>query len=271
MLRKYYKTITVSALALAVPGLTALAEGCDLSDGLATGPVAFSAEANACLDRMEDTQKSAQLESMVRDQSARIRDAAGLAPFGELASLDKAARLHALDMAKRGFAAHEDLEGRTHLDRVRILDRQSLIGAFGASVAVVEDGASASQAFDALVADPMNAANLERTAFDHMGVGVVQDNGRLYVVQLFARQEGQLEAPLPEQLTAHTDLKPVFVENQAKAINWSVVTNNGETIAKGLGKKIAPSSLNGEDGYVDIEMELGTDVYTVKGPAVSMF
>ena len=60
-----------------------------------------------------------------------------------LSSLIDAARLHAYDMAVRGYAAHEDLEGRTHLDRVRMMERSRLIGAFGANVVVVKAGTSA--------------------------------------------------------------------------------------------------------------------------------
>lgn len=263
--------MSISALALAALGMTANAQGCDLSDGFAAQPAAFQMEVESCFEGLNGVKSDTFMESEFRRLAAADRAAANLDPLENLASLNEAARAHGYDMAVRHYAAHTDPEGRSHLDRVRLLDRQRLIGAFGANVAIVDEDATPEEAYRAVMADKANASNMTRKAFDHMGVATVRADGKLYVVQLFARVEGQLKSPLPTQIDSRTDLNAVFAESAAEPIGWSVVSSDGDVLARGIGSRVAAQVPEGKTGYLNIDMALGQDVYSVKGPAVLMF
>ncbi|KCZ48862.1 CAP domain-containing protein [Hyphomonas pacifica] len=272
MLQINYKYMSISALALAALGLTAYADSsCDLTDGLSAQPAAFQKETDACLEGLNGVNADSYMQNQLRHLTAAARSERGIKELTNLPSLNRAALIHAYDMAVRDYIAHDDPEGRSHLDRVGLLDRRVLIGAFGANMAVVDENATAEEAFAALMADPANVANLNRMAFDHMGVTAVKANGRIYLIQLFARVEGQLEAPLPVNMSQRTDLRAVFAESRAEPVGWSVVSADGDVLAKGIGDTAPAYSLTGQSGYLNIDMALGKDLYTLKGPAVSLF
>ena len=272
MLQKQYRYMSISALALAALGLTANAQqACDLSDGLGLQPAAFQTETEACFEGLNGVTPDTFMQGQLGQFAAADRSDAGKASLTNLATLNEAARIHAYDMAVRGYVAHEDMEGRSHLDRVRLLDRTHLVGAFGANMAIVDDSATPEEAYRALMADPANKANLKRGEFDHTGVAAVRANGRIYLVQLFSRVEGTLQAPMPTQMNGKTDLKAVFAESRAEPLGWSVVSTSGNVLAKGIGDSVPASELKGQSGYLTIDMALGKDRYTLKGPAVSLF
>ncbi|MEP0316524.1 MAG: CAP domain-containing protein [Hyphomonas sp.] len=264
--------MSISALALAALGLTANAQqACDLSDGLGLQPAAFQTETEACFEGLNGVTPDTFMQTELRRFTEAARTSAGKDRLENLPTLKKAAMIHAYDMAVRGYVAHDDLEGRSHLDRVRLLDRSHLMGAFGANMAIVDDSATAAEAYDALMADSANRANLTREEFDHTGVAAVRANGRIYLVQLFSRVEGKLQAPVPTQMNGKTDLKAVFAESRAEPLGWSVVSTSGNVLAQGIGNSVPASELKGQSGYLTIDMALGRDRYTLKGPAVSLF
>ena len=124
---------------------------------------------------------------------------------------------------------------------------------------------------DAGKASLTNLATLNEAARIHTGVAAVRANGRIYLVQLFSRVEGTLQAPMPTQVNGKTDLKAVFAESRAEPLGWSVVSTSGNVLAKGIGDSVPASELKGQSGYLTIDMALGKDRYTLKGPAVSLF
>ena len=272
MLQNFYRNMSISALALAALGLAANADqGCDLTDGLAVQPAAFQTEAEACLSGVDGAESDTFLQMELRRLADEARAGAGQGQLEHLASLTAAAQVHAYDMAIRGYIAHRDPEGRSHLERVRLLERTHLIGAFGANMAVIEDSASAAEAFRALMSDPVNAENTVRSEFDHTGIAAVRANGRIYLVQLFSGVEGKLNAPMPVRISSRTDLKAQFADSRAKPVGWSFVSLAGKVLARGKGSRVPATQFAGEAGYLTIDMARDDDLYTLKGPAVSQF
>lgn len=262
--------MSVSALALAVSsGPSFAAQLCDLSDGFAMTPAAFSQEADACLEGLNGVKSDSYLTNQLLSLAGDYRKNANEERLESLATLNKAARVHAYDMAVRGYAAHEDLEGRSHLDRVRILDRRVLIGAFGANVIITDAGQSAEEIQQLIVADNANADNFTRKEFDHVGMAAVESDGRLYIVQLFARVDGQLEEALPSVAVPGMNVQAAFSNEKLEPVGWSVVSASGETLLRGSGTTIPRTMPNHEGGYLELDVALGTDVYTLKGPALS--
>ena len=269
MLHHAYKILSVSALAFAVLSGPSLADtACDLSDGYGMTPSSFLDEANACLKGVDGVSTDASLADQLLALANDTRSAQGQSGVEALDSLSEAARLHAYDMAVRHYAAHDDLEGRSHLDRVRMVERSHLIGAFGANVVVVRAGLPAEEIQKAILADVANASNFKRTEFDHMGIAAVEANGMLYIVELFARIDGTLDTPLPPVATPRTDIAANFSE-KLEPVGWSVVSPSGETLMRGIGRKLPANLPTIEEGYLQVDVALGTDVYTLKGPALS--
>lgn len=276
MLQIYDKTIAVSALALAALAASAMADtpntigtACDLSNGYETSASAFALEADACLKAAPATSVRSDLEDTIRTLTERNREKLAMDGFESRIGLDKAARAHAIDMASRSYVAHEDLEGRGHLHRVRTLDRSVLIGAAGANVTALptNDGVAA---FDALTSDANNMRNLSHSAFSHMGVGVAEDeNGYIYVVQLFAQVDGELAEPLPASLPSISRLQANFAEAGFTPLGWELVDDNGRMLDRGLGRRIQADLAPGASAFLTIKAELNGDTYALKGPRVT--
>lgn len=271
MLHNKIKRPAFVALAFAaLAGYAAAETSCDLTDGYAMDPTAFTTEAAACLEGVNGINIDTWLEREVRRQTRETRSAANMDDLENLASLNEAARLHAMDMVARKYAAHQDLEGRDHLDRVRILDRQRLIGASGANLTVLPVSASPEDTFDALVSDKSNAANLTREAFTHMGIGAASDGEQLYVVQLFARVDGTLKKALPMVLASKTDLSATYAESSFTPVGWHLEDSNGKMVASGSNERLSAQTGSQNLSKLSIDIAYGNDIYTLKGPIVSL-
>lgn len=154
------------------------------------------------------------------------------------------------------------------LDQVRIAERQSLIGSFGSNIAVLPAGATPAQIHAALLSDPGNAENLAR-GFTHAGMGTHEAIGRLYVVQLFARIDGTLSEPLPMRLAGSTVLQPALAGNMTP-VGWSLISAEGDLVARGGGRRVQSSSGLPVEGYLNLDVAVSTDIYSLRGPYVQV-
>lgn len=271
MLQIRYRFMSLSALALATLTLPAAAVStCDLADGLSLDPAVFNQEVSACYDSQSDSKSNARLEGQLIDATDRIRADDSKASLTPLASLEQAARIHAMDMAARDYAGHADPEGRGHLERVRMLDRTVLIGAAGANIAIVEGTQhDAGAVFDALRRDPVNASNMTRSAFTHTGVGIAEANGRTYIVQLFARVDGRLETPMPVHVTGNDNIRATFEEAGLQPVAWRLTSPAGDTIARGYGSTMTGSLQPGQQAYLTFDVARNNSEFSIRGPIVT--
>lgn len=276
MLQKYDKLLATTALAIAALAGPALADAagdlpaCDLSSGYASSASGFSAQLENCLADQSNTAHRADIESNVLALTQRHRSRLGLDELQTRDSLDQAAQAHALDMAARSYAAHEDLEGRGHMHRLRTLDRSVLIGSAGANIAAggLDSGPDA---FNALTADPVNRDNLSRDAFSHVGVGAAEaENGTVYVVQLFAQIDGELDAPLPATLGSATLLDASFVDTGFEHVGWSLTDDTGRLLDRGYGERITATLSAAQSAFINVDVARhGGDTYSLKGPRIT--
>lgn len=174
---------------------------------------------------------------------------------------------HARDMAINGYVGYTDQSGLTLLDKVRIADRTALIGSFASSVAVLDAGASAQMIHNAIQSDAGNAESLRRD-FSEAGIGSYVDGGRVFVVQIFARIDGELDIPLPMQVTDGRRIQYSLNSENMTAVGWSVRDESGDILARGGGRRIQTGSPATLKGYLNLDVAMGTDVYTLRGPFV---
>ncbi len=192
----------------------------------------------------------------------------GLSALGAHEGLASVASAHARDMAVKGYVGYADQSGLSLLDQVRLADRTALIGSFASSVAVLDAGASPEMIHDAIQSDASNAENLRR-GFSHAGVGSHVAGGRLYVVQLFARIDGELDQPLPLQLTGSTVIHPSLASANMTPVGWSLSDERGDLLARGGGRRIQADALP-MSGYLNLDVAVGPDIYTLRGPYVQV-
>jgi uncharacterized protein YkwD len=199
------------------------------------------------------------------------KDRAGLAlpALQSSDSLAATARAHARDMALSGLVSYADPSGRSLLDQVRLSDRTALIGSFASSIAVLGAGASAEDIHAAIQSDASNAENLRR-GFSHAGTGTYEFGGRVYVVQLFARIDGALEQPLPVNLAYSELITPTLASASMTPVGWSVSDAQGELLARGNGRRILSANRGPVAGYLNLDVAVGADVYTLRGPFVEV-
>jgi uncharacterized protein YkwD len=261
--------LTVALAAGALFALPAAAEtACDPSDGYGQGLVSYVGEIEACLAASDAF--DAETEASIIQRTNEKRTVAGLNPLNRRDSLDAAARAHALDMAARNYAGHNDLEGRGHIHRMRALDRQALAGATGANVVVLDAGVDVEGIHETIRSDAANAANLTRDSFTDTGVGIAEANGLLYVVQMLVTVDGELERPMPLQIAGATSFTPAMSQDYFRTAGWTLSDESGSRLAGGQLMRLQHSAFKADEtGYLDVLAELDTDTYVLKGPLVT--
>lgn len=279
MLQFYDRPLILSALALAALAGAASATtaeretepiACNLSDGFATGVDAYVGETTSCLASAE-TGDVAAVDARIRALTERHRARYDMPPLDERVALNEAARAHAMDMAARAYAAHMSPEGLNHLDRVRRLDRTGLYGAMGANITIVPAGTDPVDAFNALISDPVNAENLTRNVFTHAGLGVAKsEDGSLYIVQILAQLDGELNEPAPMALARSVRVSAAFADTRFEQTGWRLETGDAVRLASGGTSGISARRLPAETGLIEIDARLGTEVYALQGPALSL-
>ena len=256
MLQWKYKTLSLLALAIAAPGV-ALSE----AGSLARFSPGETGKMNALDDR---SNVSVDLLGAID----RVRQEAGQEQLAQHPKLSEVAQAHARDMARRHYAADVSPEGLTLLDHVRQTDRQTLYSAFGTAIAIVDAGSSAESVLAALMSDSFNRENMLRSSFDHVGIGAVEQDGRLYVVQLLARVEGELEQPLPVYSNGAESLRAELAGRGMTPISWSLSDSAGATLLRGTGERIRGVGGEGAEGYLNLDVAMGPDIYTLRGPYI---
>lgn len=263
-----------SMLALAAAGgaigasPAAAGSACQLGDGYATGLVAYVDQVAVCLGQTDVFDPVS--EKLLFELTNSDRADAGVGKLNRRASLDQAARAHALDMAERGYVGHNDLEGRGHVYRIRALDREVFASVTGGNVAVLESEADAGAIYRAIQADETNRANLFRDSFTDTGIGIAEKGGKVYVVQMLTRIDGELSHPLPLEIAGMTEISPKLNEDLFRAASWSLTDASGRRLsgsrAMGLsGSALAPA----QNAYLNLIVEVDTDAYVLRGPAVA--
>ncbi len=199
-----------------------------------------------------------------------VRSSADARPLEAHKVLVEVAQAHAKDMALNGYVSYEDRDGQSLLDLVRRADRLTLYSGFGMNVAVLPVSASATDIHRAIMAEPPNAKNVLRPAFDHLGIGVASDGKRVFVVQLLARIDGQLADALPTTVRTHTELRPIFESRDLAPVGWSIIANDGRIIARGPGLRVSNPTASAVSGYLTIDVAAGADTFSLKGPYVTL-
>ncbi|MEM6554705.1 MAG: CAP domain-containing protein [Pseudomonadota bacterium] len=276
MLHKYDKIKSSLLLAFAaaggaaISGTAAAATGsCSLENGYSMDLASYVAEASDCIEMAQNFDSTIANDLFIALNADRA--AQGLAPLNRRASLDMAAKAHALDMSVRIYADHVDHEGRDHLHRIRAFDRTMLVGASGSNVAVSLAADNALSVHETIKRDQFNSDNMMRGAFTDVGIGVVEEAGQYYVVQVFAAAEGDFYQAIPVSAKGSQPLKASLTDRDRQVIAWGLVDSvSGEMLARSTMPRVRFNNLNGTDSAaLDVLVSVRNDTFVLKGPLVS--
>lgn len=163
-----------------------------------------------------------QMEADFIDLINKERKAEGLPALSVRPELLDAARFHSLDMAYNGYFGHDTPTGREPSDRIAAFDR-TLIAKFTAENVASEarkcvDGtgktiscntdksrpasATLKHLHQGLMDSPGHRANILSEKATVVALGVVRQDGNVYVTQLFADPAGVLSQPAPLRFEA---------------------------------------------------------------------
>ncbi len=276
MLRKYdtlkssVLLAIVAAGGVAISGTATAAEvTCSMENGYANELSTYVAEASACIDAAENFDEIVASELLTEINADRA--ALGLAPLQRRASLDTAAKAHALDMSARIYADHVDPEGRDHLYRIRAFDRTMLVGASGSNVTVSRAADDAKSVHAKIKLDAYSTANIGRESFTDVGIGVVEEAGQYYVVQVFAAAEGDFQKAIPVSASGTQALNANLSDRDRQVVAWGLIdSQSGEMLARSTMPRVRFSNVLGaETAALDVLVSARNDTFVLKGPLVS--
>lgn len=148
---------------------------------------------------------AAVLSSTVAQLTNEERAARSLPTLARNAQLDEAAQMKAQDMAAKGYYAHVSPDGVTPMHWVEKAGYKYLI--IGENLVV--NRKDAEQVVDAFMGSPGHRANILRSDFTEIGVGVANGTYKgkdaTFAVQIFA-------APYPRQTAPKTEVTKVAVK-----------------------------------------------------------
>lgn len=256
-----YATLAAFAFAGAAWGQTAAGS---------TGPVDGSSQSIVCTSVSTIGSPKPGFEDALLQSLEQIRRESGAGSLTRLASLDAAARLEACSVLKqltRGSTAEQMIGA---VDPVRVSERQHLLSAFGTSIVVVGSDADPAAVHGALTGDDSNLANMLRRSFDHSGIAIVDAGERMIVVQVLAKVDGAFAQPLPERVSSNTDMQMVMKSSDMHPVGWSLEAVSGEVIARGRGTRIGGNRDLPMEGYLNLDVAVGPEIFTLRGPYVQV-
>ena len=108
-----------------------------------------------------------------------------LIPLERQSELDRVARAHSEDMARRGFFAHESPEGRSWVDRLQLAGVSGFTMA-GENVGQTNRAEPNREILDGWKQSPAHRENLMSRPMNATGVGIARAaDGRLFYTQLY--------------------------------------------------------------------------------------
>ena len=118
---------------------------------------------------------------LIREKTNNIRKQYNLRSLNSNLKLNQLAQKYAREMAENNFLGHISPTGTTFLDRIK---EANLIGQFGENLAHAK---TIDLAFRGLQLSPSHLQNFLEVYWNKLGIGIVQNEKGVYLVQIFGR------------------------------------------------------------------------------------
>ncbi|MEQ9316271.1 MAG: CAP domain-containing protein [Henriciella sp.] len=195
---------------------------CDLTmEGRADEVPGYVLNGQACLADLPDGYEfdeafEAQIVELINSE----RRAEDLPPLSVRVELRDAARWHSLDMAANGYFAHMGLDKRQPATRITAFDRTLLSSVQRENIAAVMGAVDWDTVVDKMHAGLMDSPSHKKAILaddvNQLAVGIVKKPDGIWLTQLFVKQDGTFETPVPLSIAAGT-----LIEQPATIEEWS--------------------------------------------------
>ena len=134
--------------------------------------------------------------------------------------LRDAARWHSLDMSANDFFAHMGLDDRLPATRITAFDRTLLSSVQRENIAAIKGAIDwdsvAGRLHEGLMDSPSHREAILADDVTHLAIGVVKRPNGIWLTELFVRQDGAFERPVPLSIAAGT-----LVDQPADLTGWT--------------------------------------------------
>jgi uncharacterized protein YkwD len=188
----------------------------------------------------------------VRQCANKERRKHGLGPLTENPILDKAARYHARNMAKKDFFDHTDPEGRGPAERIDLFGSWEAFNGIGENIAAGEDGPA--QACRDWMESPGHRENILDPSYHAIGGGFAMGDTslRFYYVQEFGERNVGPPAPKPAADPSQRPAVAVRLYNAQDSLTVSVDDQPRGTVRAGQERTVNLGRL-GPDSRIKVE------------------
>lgn len=160
------------------------------------------------------------LEARFAERINQTRRAHGLPTLVYRTELRNAARWHSLDMAANGYFAHMGLDKRQPATRITAFDRTLLSSVQRENIAAVMGAVDWDTVIEKMHAGLMDSPSHKKAILaadvNQLAVGIVKKPDGIWLTELFVKQDGTFEAPVPLSIAAGT-----LIEQPATIEEWS--------------------------------------------------
>ena len=161
------------------------------------------------------------LEARFAERINQTRRAHGLPTLVYRTELRNAARWHSLDMAANDFFNHQGLDATMPRDRINALDRTLLTSLLLENIASITGNFDRDTVVERLHTGLMNSPShrdaILRDGITHFAMGVVTTEGGVWLTELFVREDGTFDRPVPLRLEAGS-----IIRQPATLRRWSM-------------------------------------------------
>ena len=152
-----------------------------------------------------------ELEARFAERINQTRREHGLPTLIYRTELRNAARWHSLDMAANDFFNHQGLDKTMPKDRINALDRTLLTSLLLENIASITGNFDWDTVVERLHTGLMNSPShrdaILRDGITHFAMGVVTTERGVWLTELFVREDGTFDRPVPLRLEAGTTIR----------------------------------------------------------------
>ncbi|WP_018148554.1 CAP domain-containing protein [Henriciella marina] len=175
-----------------------------------------------------------EFEARFAERINQTRREHGLPTLVYRTELRNAARWHSLDMAANDFFNHQGLDATMPKDRINALDRTLLTSLLLENIASITGNFDWDTVVERLHTGLMNSPShrdaILRDGITHFAMGVVTTERGVWLTELFVRQDGSFDRPVPLRIDAGTTIRQPATLRRWKMSGLAMMSGDNDAV-----------------------------------------